>query len=676
MSASPYASALPSVQELRAFLESRAGAATGLTDILRNFQLPMRQKAAIRALLHDMAVAGNLLDLAPGTLKASIGLPDVARMRVSYIRDDGNAAGFLADDALSRPVILLIKPPDTPYLFPGDIVLVRLRPATGTQKREARGLRLLIRLDNNLPVTPASTPEHLLLPCDARLNLPLTPEKNASSLPLTLGQIGLATPHALPDGTYAGRVQSVLGGADDAGMPSRLSLLIHHPPTAFSEQAEAEARQIAQHNAALQGTPAPSGRTDLRHLPLITIDDASAHDFDDALWAEQTADGFHLIVAIADVAHWVKPGSALDEEARERGNSIYLPDKVVPMLPLALSAQACSLLPGQDRLCVFVDMHITLQGHVVSAQISRGIMQSAARLTYEAVQHVFDAPAHPPTLPPEHPAAQLPPALLPTLRKVGAMIRQAATQRGVMEREETGWSVQFDTTGQPCAFMPRNTQEAHYMVAACMILANQIAAEKLQAQALPALFRTHAQPSPDSPRPMARYSTLAARHYGLRLEHYTHFTSPIRRYADLLAHRALTAANTSSVLANTYGCAPDVALASHLNFTERRAATIMQDSLNRLAALFLAPFVGQRMSVHVMTATRHGLRVRLTKTGTPSFLAWSAFPDRTGMNDDSQHTHASAHHPHVQSGAVLSVTLAGTCPARGTLMLTDAVYEH
>lgn len=121
-----------------------------------------------------------------------------------------------------------------------------------------------------------------------------------------------------------------MGCADDAGMPSRLSLLIHHPPTAFSEQAEAEARQIAQQNAALQGAPAPSGRTDLRHLPLITIDDASAHDFDDALWAEQTADGFHLIVAIADVAHWVKPGSALDEEARERGNSIYLPDKVVP----------------------------------------------------------------------------------------------------------------------------------------------------------------------------------------------------------------------------------------------------------------------------------------------------------------------------------------------------------
>lgn len=672
MSASPYVSALPSVQELRAFLESRAGAATGLTDILRNFQLPMRQKAAIRAVLHDMAVVGGLLNLAPGTLKASIGLPDVARMRVSYIRDDGNAAGFLADDALSCPVVLLIKPPDTPYLFPGDIVLVRLRPATGTQKREARGLRLLTRLDNNLPVTPASTPEPLLLPCDARLNLPLTPEESVSSLPLAPQQIGLATPHALPNGTYTGRVHSVLGKANDAGMPARLSLLIHHPPTAFSEQAEAEAQQIAQQNAALQGAPVPSGRTDLRHLPLITIDDASAHDFDDALWAEQTADGFHLIVAIADVAHWVKPGSTLDIEARERGNSIYLPDRVVPMLPLALSAQACSLLPGQDRLCVFADMHITPQGHVVSAHIGRGVMQNAARLTYEAVQQVFDAPAHQPALPPKHPVAQLPPTLLPALRNVGATIRQAATQRGVMEREETGWNVQFDAIGQPCAFVPRNTLEAHHMVAACMILANQIAAEKLQAQALPALFRTHAQPSPDTPRPMARYSTRAAPHYGLRLGHYTHFTSPIRRYADLLAHRAITHTNDPSAQPNT----PDVALVSHLNFTERRAATIMQDSLNRLAAIFLAPFIGQKMSAHVITAIRHGLRVRLTKTGTPSFLAWSAFPDRTGMNDDSQHTYASAHHPYVQSGAVLSVTLAGTCPARGTLMLTDAVYEH
>lgn len=257
-------------------------------------------------------------------------------------------------------------------------------------------------------------------------------------------------------------------------------------------------------------------------------------------------------------------------------------------------------------------------------------MQSAARLTYEAVQHAFDATPHQTSLPPEHPAALLPPTLLPTLRKVGATIRQAATQRGVMEREETGWNVQFDATGQPCAFVPRNTQEAHYMVAACMILANQIAAEKLQAQALPALFRTHAQPSPDSPRPMARYSTRAAPHYGLRLGNYTHFTSPIRRYADLLAHRALTQANDSSMQAETSAYTPDVALASQLNFTERRAATIMQDSLNRLAAIFLAPLVGQRMSAHVMTATRHGLRVRLTKTGTPSFLAWSAFPDRTG----------------------------------------------
>ncbi|ASL39715.1 MULTISPECIES: ribonuclease R family protein [Acetobacter] len=676
MLASPYVSALPSVQELRAFLESRAGAATGLTDILRTFQLPVRQKASIRALLHDMAVAGDLLDLAAGTLKASIGLPDVARMRVSYIRDDGNAAGFLADDVLSRPVVLLIKPPDTPYFFPGDIVLVRLRPATGTQKREARGLRLLTRLDNNLPVTPANTPEPLLLPCDARLNLPLTPEESTNSLPLAPQQIGLATPHALPHGAYAGRVHSVLGKADDAGMPSRLSLLIHHPPTTFSEQAEAEARQIAHQNTALQSAPAPSGRTDLRHLPLITIDEASAHDFDDALWAEQTAEGFHLIVAIADVAHWVKPGSALDMEAQERGNSIYLPDRVVPMLPLALSAQACSLLPGQDRLCLFADIYITSDGHVVSAHIGRGIMQSAARLTYETVQQVFETQAHQPTLPPEHPAALLAPALLPALRNAGAAIRRAALQRGVMEREETGWNVQFDSSGQPCAFVPRNTQEAHYMVAACMILANQIAAEKLHAQALPALFRTHAQPSPDSPRPMARYSTCAASHYGLRLKHYTHFTSPIRRYADLLAHRALTHINDSSALPHVPLPAPDVALVSQLNFTERRAATIMQDSLNRLAALFLAPLIGQRMSAHVMTATRHGLRVRLTKTGTPSFLAWSAFPDRTGMNDDSQHTHALAHHPHVQSGAVLSVTLAGTCPARGTLMLTDAVYEH
>ncbi|KDE19456.1 ribonuclease R [Acetobacter aceti 1023] len=675
MSASPYVSALPSAQELRAFLESRAGSPTGLTDILRNFQLSMRQKAPIRALLHDMAVAGDLLDLAPGTLKASIGLPDVARMRVAYIRDDGTAAGFLADDAFSRPVVLLIKPPDTPYLFPGDIVLVRLRPATGPQKREARGLRLLTRLDNNLPVTPANTPEHLLLPCDARLNLPLTPEESASSLPLTLGQIGLATPHVQPDGTLAGHVHTLVGDAGDAGMPSRLSLLIHHPPTAFSEQAEAEAQQIAQQSATLQGAPAPSGRTDLRHLPLITIDDASAHDFDDALWAEPTKNGFHLIVAIADVAHWVKPGSALDKEAQERGNSIYLPDRVVPMLPLALSAQACSLLPGQDRLCLFADVHLTATGHVTSAQIRQGIMQSAARLTYENVQQVFDASTGS-SLPADHPAASLPPTLLPALRAVGTILRQMGEQRGVMEREEESWCVQFDAHGQPCAFLPRKQLETHNTVAACMILANQIAAEELQAQNQPALFRTHAEPTPNTPRPVACYSPHAAPHYGLRLNLYTHFTSPIRRYADLLAHRALLHTGNMAPSSTKPVPVPDVALATHLNFTERRAATIMHDSLNRLAALFLAPFIGQKMSAHVMTATRHGLRVRLTKTGTPSFLAWSAFPDRTGMNDDSQHNHATAHHPRVQSGAALSVTLAGTCPARGMLKLTDALYAH
>nr|WP_252353746.1 ribonuclease R family protein [Acetobacter sp. P5B1] len=663
-------------------------------DILRAFGLPTHLKAALRTHLHAMAVAGDLACLPPGRLKGVTGLPETARAIITRMGRDGLSLAHLPDDTRGSTVALVTPHLDGNLLIPGDELILRLRPATGRTRREGRPIRLLSTASRQIaavfqparPAREAHPPSERkpdqLIPCDRRLTRPLAVVPDAASPRPAPGDVVLADLLPTQDGQPPqARIHASLGPATAPGMPATLSLLTHTIPTKFPAEVEEEACRVAQPPLRPESPAAPSAasaerRTDLRSLPLVTIDDATAEDFDDAIWAERTADGFRLIIAIADVAHYVAPGSALDAEARKRGNSVYLPGRVVPMLPPTLSAGVCSLKPGEDRLCLFIELEITPTGQIRSGKLGRGIMRSAARLTYQAVQQELDNAT--------------PPDLILTLQAAALALQADATARGVLSQPEAEYRVTLDEAGQPAEFSLRERQPAHDLVAAFMIAANRFAAEELMRHNAAGLFRVHPAPPASSsertggprlpPRMQARYAASPGRHYGLALEHYAHFTSPIRRYADLVTHRALLATleRDARIAASLQPDRSDLpALAEHLQLTERRAASAVQTCQDRLAAIFLTPFIGHTLQAHVTAATRSGLAVTLTKTGTPSFLSFLALPDDSGMHDDSlpMRSDLSSGTRFLNSG-LLPVVLTATHPAQGTLTLAPAPLRH
>ena len=689
------AAALPGHEVIYHILEE-GNAPMGLADILRALGLPLHLKTALRASLHDMALAGVLARLPAGRLKAITGLPEIARATVTRLRADGAAYAHLTT-APDISLLLVAGLPDGTILLPGDDVLVRIRPYIAPHlRREGRPIRLLTQGSRQLPVSitalttqPDGTCIATLQPCDSRIDLPLQ-ARLPSHIPQNpvwcVGCVALAelTP-ATQDTSATVRLVSNLGSPTAPGMAVTLSILTHALPSIFSKEAEQEAQQAA--TKPLEAELAH--RRDLRALPLITIDDETAEDFDDAIWAERTDTGFQLIVAIADVASYVPAGSTLDREARLRGNSVYLPGHCLPMLPASLSAGACSLKEHQDRLCVYVELNVSHTGALVAGTLGRGIMRSAARLTYKQVQHHLDlSPAQPSTALP----ATLPPDLLPSLAATAAALQSAAIARGETQQEEYGpepHTITFDAAGTPIAFTPRPLLAAHNLVARCMIAANYFAAQTLQQKGAPGLFRIHPEAgSKHTNRPSnARYALKPARHQGLVLDTYTHFTSPIRRYADLVTHRALLATFSQTMqnpkataplsVSGPEGCETLHALTEHLHFTERRAASAAQMCQNRFAALYLSPACGTVLQAYVARTTRLGLSLTLTNTGTPSFLFRNAFADDSGMYDDSHPTRTPVPFgASLQKGDVLSVVLKATDPARGTLTLAVPPHAH
>ncbi|MBS1016828.1 RNB domain-containing ribonuclease, partial [Acetobacter persici] len=403
------AAALPDPAALRTFLEADRTPVSP-PDILRAFGLPAHLKAALRTHLHAMAVAGDLVLLPPGRLKGVTGLPETARAIVTRMGRAGLPLAHLPDDPAGSTVALVSTHLDGHLILPGDALILRLRPAAGRSRREGRPIRLLSTAPRQIAAVFRTAPDRLI-PCDRRLTFGLDITPDAAAPHAMADDVVLADLLPTQDGQPPqARIRTVLGPVTARGMPATLSLLTHNIPTEFSAEAAQEALRVAQHPAeheasdascAVAGMTAPVRRTDLRSLPVVTIDDATAQDFDDAIWAEQTPNGFRLIIAIADVAHYVAPGSALDAEARLRGNSVYLPGRVVPMLPPALSAGICSLKPGEDRLCLFADLQITPAGQIRTGTLGRGLMRSAARLTYQDVQQVLEN--H--TATPDQPAA-------------------------------------------------------------------------------------------------------------------------------------------------------------------------------------------------------------------------------------------------------------------------------
>ncbi|HEY6432328.1 MAG TPA: RNB domain-containing ribonuclease, partial [Acetobacteraceae bacterium] len=364
------------------------------------------------------------------------------------------------DDEGPPPLVLMApEPAGRPALAPGERVLARLRPA-GPGRYEGRTLK-------RLPGAPARVlgvfrpgpREGRIVPTDRRAKaewiVPPGEEAGAQA-----NEIVLAEPiahHRL--GLKPARVIERLGRMGDARSISLIAIATHDIPHVFPDQAVAEAD--------VAGPPTLAGREDLRDVPLVTIDGEDARDFDDAVFAEADGSGFRLVVAIADVAHYVRPGTALDATALERGNSVYFPDRVVPMLPEPLSNDWCSLRPAQDRACLFVEMHIGGDGRKRRHRFGRGLMRSAARLTYEQVQQAQDRAD----------TLGLPLGSLYAAFRALLAARQA---RGTLDLDLPERRVLLDATGRVSAVSPRPRLDSHRLIEEFMIAANVAAAEELE----------------------------------------------------------------------------------------------------------------------------------------------------------------------------------------------------
>lgn len=443
-----------------------------------------------------------------------------------------------------------------------------------------------------------------------------------------------------------GKVLKVLGNYADSGMEIEIALRKHKLPYEFTPAAIQQAESIPK----LVQAADYKGRIDLRELPLITIDGETARDFDDAVYAEPQGKGWRLVVAIADVSFYVKPDDVLDKEAFERGNSVYFPRRVIPMLPEALSNGLCSLNPDVERLCVVCDMQIDGLGVVKQYKFYPSVMRSKARTTYTQVFEML-----------QNPHGELSSQfawLMPHLQHLYTLFKLMLTvreKRGAIEFESTETMMMFNENGKIDRIVPATRNEAHKLIEECMLAANVCAADFLKTHEHPALYRIHEGPTPEKlealrtfmgevgfgvgggekphakdygklmkqikDRPDAQllqtvllrsmqqavYSPENVGHFGLAYEAYAHFTSPIRRYPDLLIHRAIKAVlNGEKYKAKDWN-----ALGVHCSMTERRADDATRDVTNWLKCFYMQDKIGEVYAGTVAGVTSFGVFVAL-----------------------------------------------------------------
>jgi ribonuclease R len=457
------------------------------------------------------------------------------------------------------------------------------------------------------------------------------------------------------------RIIEVIGDKND---PKTISLIAIHEKgirDEFSAAALEETRNMT--------VPDLKGRVDMRHIPLLTIDPADARDRDDAVFAQKTDDGYHIIVAIADVAHYVRPGSALDKEAFARGNSTYFPDRVVPMLPEKLSNNLCSLAPNENRACLAHHLFIDKSGNLTDFYVERAIMNSVAALSYEQAQDaVINGILDEATAP-------IKDTLLQPLFDAYKVLRAARERRGALEIVSPERRIVVDEKGEMTGVKIRPHFEAHEVIEEMMVLTNIAVAKHISKLDFPSIYRVHAEPPPekvtalndyltgfsiknvapskltaakfnailkevaDSPykhllndsvlrsQTKAEYSTENIGHFGLATEFYQHSTSPIRRYPDITTQRNLIKIFNLGSDGTTQAEIDNLdAIAEHVSFTERMSTEAERVSIDRFTAAYLSQFIGDTFAGRIRNVNEKGIFVGLDDTGADGFVPLRSLP--------------------------------------------------
>jgi len=625
-------SGLPTSKQILDFIES-SGHPAGKREIARAFRLSGHDKIMLKALLKDMADEG-LIDSAPGrAFHKAGGVPRVTVLRVVSV-DDGQV---LAEPEswhaeTPKPRLRVIERGRRSALALNDRILARTEEAgkghvAHVMKKLERSAELV------LGVVRKEGDRHYLTPVDKkeRRELPISELKDAQP-----GDLVLAEPSGRPPRTTA-RVDAILG---DPFAPRSFSLIAIHKyglRDEFRTEAIVEAKHVAVQKLG-------EDREDLTHLPIVAIDPEDARDHDDAIWAGARADGdgWDAIVAIADVSFYVRPGSELDREARARGNSVYFPDRVVPMLPHELSSDICSLKQDQVRAALACHLHVSKDGALKSWRFSRAKLCVVANIAYENAQAAIDGT-------PDLVDQQVVEKALKPLWACWLALLTARNKREPLELDLPERRVMLDEKGRILSVAPRERLDAHRLVEDFMIAANVAAAKALERKKAPVMYRDHEAPGREKLvalkdylatfdiefalgqviRPatfnriierigaehparheimeqvlrtqmQARYAPEPLGHFGLALASYAHFTSPIRRYADLLVHRALI----SSYQLGEGGLPPGeaekfVEIGEHISMLERRAMEAERETIDRYVAAFLADKVGQILKCRI-----------------------------------------------------------------------------
>ena len=595
------------------------------------------------------------------------GLPPVTVIEIDRLDEDGEpiARPVKWDRRDPVPVIRLDprEPPPAPGV--GDRMLARLSP-DGDGSFTARIIRRFGAAQDRLLGVFERGPDGRtgrVRPVERRHRTEYAVAPN-SAAGIRDGALVWIEPAAGRQGRPEARIVECAAPGGGPVPPSLIEIHARGIPTEFSAAALA---------AAAAATPVPAdGRTDLRALPLVTIDGSDARDFDDAVWAAPDDDpdnpgGWRIVVAIADVAWYVRPGTALDISARERGNSVYFPDRVVPMLPEALSNGLCSLVPGEDRGCVAADIRIDAEGGLLDHAFRRAVMCSAARLTYEQV----DAAQRGEGLA----GLPVPEDLIASLYGAFGAFLKAREARGALDLDVPGFRVALDGDGNVREIVPEVRLDSHCLIEEFMIAANVAAAETLDSLRAPCMYRVHDQPSkgkleelarmvrplgigvarqvrrphvfrhildrvagtPAAPlvnmailrsQSQAEYGPRNIGHFGLGLRRYAHFTSPIRRYADLVVHRSLLGALGLEDEPEASGSVSRLEdLGRHLSMTERRAADAERGVADRYAAMHMEGQGPAEFAAVVSGVHRAGLFVTLERTGASGFVPMSMLGD-------------------------------------------------
>jgi len=583
--------------------------------------------------------------------KRQLCLPDKLDLIKGRVEGHPDGFGFVVPEEGGDD--LYLSPKEMHRVLHGDKVLVRVAGFDRRGRREARIVEVLEHV-NRFVVGRYYLEGGVgfLIAENRRINQDiLVPPENAGNA--QSGQVVMVEILTQPGAhnEAVGRVSEVLGSFTAPGMEIEIALRKHDLPYVFPPEAEEQAKKLPAKVLKKDLT----GREDIRHLPLVTIDGETARDFDDAVYCESLGrSGFRLVVAIADVSHYVKPRDALDSEGFNRGNSVYFPRRVIPMLPEALSNGLCSLNPEVDRLSMVCDMRITSTGSIKEYRFYPAVIHSHARLTYNQVWDWLSGAARPEKAEPEKKRAALMPHL-EALDKLFRVLLKARAKRGAIDFGSTETQIVFDDQGKIKEIVPVIRNDAHRIIEECMLAANVCASNFLQENKQPALFRVHEGPTAeklaalrgflaefgldlgggDKPhakdyaallekiqdRPdhgllqtvmlrslkQAIYSPDNKGHFGLAYEAYTHFTSPIRRYPDLLVHRGIKA-----VLAGEKLPAKGLAeIGLHCSMTERRADDATRDVDAWLKTYFMRDRIGDEYNGTVSAVTSFGMFVAI-----------------------------------------------------------------